>query len=112
MNGQGKNRACCKIDCIWKDAQITWQGKCEGGGLEPPSRFITRPQATQNAELHCRVRHFARGRCSLQHPRPMGQRDNSRYSMAMVSNRVTVRPAEKLPSSSPVTMPNPWAMAA
>ena len=23
---------------------MTWQEKCEGGGLAPPSRFITRPR--------------------------------------------------------------------
>ena len=29
----------------------TWQGMCAGGGLEPPARSITRPQAAQNAQL-------------------------------------------------------------
>ena len=47
----------------------TWPGMCAGGGLEPPARSITRPQASQNGELHFSIRHFDQACCILQHAR-------------------------------------------
>ncbi len=48
-----------------KYAQIPWQGMCEGGGLEPPSRSITRPQATKSPISLGEIGDFARGCCIL-----------------------------------------------
>ena len=45
----------------------TWRGKCERGGLEPLSRSISRPQASQNGELYFSIRHFDRACCKMQH---------------------------------------------
>ena len=47
LKGNGLSQNSNRIERCTK----TWQGMCAGGGLEPPARSITRPQAAQNAQL-------------------------------------------------------------